>query len=98
MSQKYQCPNCGSYTYKEKTTGGCMYPLAVISFFGGAFLSYTFGYMSFLLEMSVLIGLVLSIVFVFIQSRIDTKRKNQTGQFPAECNQCKYEGVIDLRD
>ena len=52
-----------SSSYKEKTTGGAMYSLAVISFFGGAFLSYSFGYMSFLLEMSVLIGLVLAIVF-----------------------------------
>jgi len=98
MPQKYQCPNCSSFTYKEKTTGGAMYSLAVISFFGGAFLSYSFGYMSFLLEMSVLIGLVLAIVFVFIQSSIDTKRKNQTGQFPAEFNQCQYEVVIDFRD
>jgi predicted nucleic-acid-binding Zn-ribbon protein len=98
MSQKYQCPNCGSYEYKEKSSGGCLYPLATISFFGGAFLSYSLGYMSFLLEMSVLIGLVLSIVFISIQSSLDTKRKKETGQFPAECNQCKYEGVIDLRD
>ena len=98
MSQKYQCPNCSSFTYKEKSPGGCLSGLALISFLGGGFITYVWGYISFLFEMSALIGLVLAIVFVFIQSSIDTKRKNQTGQFPAECNQCKYEGIIDLRD
>ena len=65
MSQKYQCPNCSSFTYKEKSPGGCLSGLALISFLGGGFITYVWGYISFLFEMSVLIGLVLAIVFVF---------------------------------
>lgn len=98
MSKKIQCPNCGSYTFKEKTTGGCMYLLAIISFFGGTFITYVFGSLSALLDYAVLFGIVLSLILFLIQSKLDSIRSKKTGQIPMECNNCQYEGVIDLRD
>lgn len=95
MSERIQCPNCGSYTYKEKTTGGCMYLLAIISFFGGAFITYIFGSLSALLDYAILFGVVLSIIFVLIQVKLDSIRSKKTGQRPMECNNCNYEGFID---
>ena len=75
-----------------------MYLLAIISFFGGGFITYTFGSFSALLDYAVLFGFVLSIIFVFIQVKLDSIRSKKTGQIPMECNNCKYEGVIDLTD
>ena len=95
MAKKFQCPNCGSYTFKEKSTGGCLITLAIISFFGGAFLTSVYGSMSALLEKAVLIGFVLSIIFLIIQRKLDSIRSKKTGRIPMECNNCKYEGFID---
>ncbi len=90
MSKKFQCPNCGAYTFKQKNNG--YYGFAVAVFLFGGFLTHITGWTS-----AVLIGIVLTILIIIKASKVETK-EYKSGRFPAECSSCEYEDIVELRD